>query len=76
MSMFLDMGGRVGIVFSGLRKGNQVVVMYGSGTPSVFRSCRNQWLFVGDCHVDGLMQGERITRWQEGELEEQMFQIV
>ena len=73
---FITMDGRVGIGSTSLKKGDTIVVLFGGGTPYILRRWKTEWLFIGECYVSGLMQGEAIVKWRAGELQEECFDIV
>ena len=72
---FITKKGRVGVGSSSLRKGDTVAVIFGAGTPHLLRQYKNDWLFVGDCYLDGVMEGQSIEAWRRGETEEKRFSI-
>lgn len=72
---FITKKGRVGVGCTSLAKGDTVAVIFGAGTPHLLRRYKEEWLFVGDCYLDGVMEGQSIEAWREGELEERRFVI-
>lgn len=73
---FITQDGQPGVGSSSMRKGDTIVVLFGGGTPYILRRRKSQWLFIGDCYVDGLMKGQAIDKWRAGELQEQCFEII
>jgi len=73
---FITQDGRIGVGPTSMKKGDTVVVLFGAGTPYVLRRWKGKWLFLGECYVTGLMQGESIQSWRAGELQEEWFDIV
>lgn len=70
---FVTKKGRVGVGSSSLRKDDAVVVFFGAGTPHLLRRWGEQWLFIGDCYVDGVMEGQGVRDWNNGEVEQRQF---
>ncbi|KAF5013205.1 hypothetical protein FDECE_784 [Fusarium decemcellulare] len=54
-----------------------VCVLFGGSTPYVVRptSTEGEYLFVGECYVHGLMDGEALDMYERGELTEQWFSL-
>jgi hypothetical protein len=66
-SFFITCDGRMGLCPSGAQPGDLVVRLYGGTVPYILRSLEsrstdvpepNHHLFVGECYVHGVMQGE------------------
>ncbi|KAK2752865.1 hypothetical protein FQN54_008018 [Arachnomyces sp. PD_36] len=72
---FITKNGRVGVGSTSLREKDTVVVFFGAGTPHILRHHDKDWLFVGDCYLDGVMEGQSIEAWRNGEVEEKRFII-
>lgn len=53
-------GGRVGLAPSSARLGDLVAILLGCSVPVLLRKAENQdeWVFVGECYLDGVMHGE------------------
>ena len=73
---FITTNGRIGVGSTSMKKGDSIVVLFGAGTPYILRRRKMQWLLIGDCYVDGLMDGQSIDRWRAGELQKQRFEII
>ncbi|KAK4149663.1 heterokaryon incompatibility protein 6, OR allele [Chaetomidium leptoderma] len=50
--------GRLGWVVEGVREGDVVGVFHGGQYPFVLREVEGGWSIVGDCYLDGFMDGE------------------
>jgi hypothetical protein len=56
---FKTTGNRLGWVSRRAQKGDVVCVLYGGDVPFVLRHMEDEnWRMIGECYVDGLMQGE------------------
>ena len=56
---FKTTGNRLGWVSRRAQKGDVVCVLYGGAIPFVLRQMEDgDWRMIGECYVDGLMQGE------------------
>jgi len=58
---FATRGGRVGLASWLARVGDKVCILYGGRTPYIIRRELGNEIFVGECYVDGLMDGEALT---------------
>lgn len=59
-----------------MEKGDIICVLFGGKMPFCLRPWRNQYLFVGECYVHGLMDGEAMEMMRQGHLSEETFEIV
>lgn len=65
--------GRMGLCPRDTEAGDTIVILFGGSVPYVLRpTSNNQWRFIGECYIDGLMFGETQT-FREGAV---AFQIV
>lgn len=47
--------------------GDSIVILFGGNVPYVLRSLNdNQWRFVGECYLDGYMNGEALDNEGKG----------
>lgn len=58
-----------------MRPGHIVVILFGSQVPFFLRKHGSVYRLVGDCYVQGLMDGEAIDMWKNGELDSEEFKI-
>ena len=72
---FVTRDGRLGIGPSGLRSGDVVTILFGSGVPMILRKRAGRWLLVGDCYIHGLIEGQAIDRVETGAATAQWFNI-
>lgn len=73
--IFTTKQGYVGLGAHGIQPGDKICVLFGGATPYVVRPDGDEYLFKGECYVRGLMDGEAISAWEGGELEEQWFYL-
>lgn len=74
---FVTKGGHFGLGPRAQRKDDVVCILYGGQTPYVLRKLANgQYIFIGECYVHGMMQGEAFSLLGAGETQEQWFELV
>jgi len=62
--------GYLGMVPEEALKGDVIAVLYGCNFPVVLRRCGERHLVIGECYVDGVMDGELMEAQSRGEYEE------
>jgi hypothetical protein len=74
---FITDQGYMGIGAHLMEAGDRVCVLFGGSTPYIVRptSVPDEYLFLGECYVHGLMDGEAIKLWEEGKVQSQRFQL-
>ena len=74
---FITDQGYMGIGAYLMEPGDKVCVLFGGATPYIVRptSVPGEYLFLGECYVHGLMDGEAIKLWEEGKVKSQRFQL-
>jgi hypothetical protein len=50
-----------------LQVGDRVCILFGGDVPYILRPERDHFLLVGESYVSGIMGGEFITKWENGE---------
>jgi hypothetical protein len=65
--------GHVGLGPSVTKKNDVVVVLFGCMVPFILRPHGNEYKFVGEAYVHGIMKGEAIQMWRREELHPQTF---
>jgi hypothetical protein len=58
-----------------MEPGDIIVVLFGSRVPFILRKLGATYRLISDCYVLGLMDGEAIDMWKNGELESEEFEI-
>ncbi|RDL39481.1 Uncharacterized protein BP5553_03821 [Venustampulla echinocandica] len=66
----------LGLGPKGMQEGDILCVLFGGATPFILRPDGEQFRFVGECYVYGLMSGEAIRDWEDGLYAEQTFHLV
>ena len=66
---FFGLGPRV------LRKDDLCCILFGARVPFILRKVKKHYLLVGECYVHGIMRGEAVNMWQNGDLNEQEFEL-
>jgi hypothetical protein len=67
--------GRMGLGPVIVEEGDRICVLFGGKMPFVLRPTGEYYRLVGECFVPGLLHGEAIDKWQNGLLEEQVFEL-
>jgi hypothetical protein len=65
--IFLTKGGYIGLGPADALIGDMVVILVGCNLPVILRPSSNQWRFVGESYMAGIMDGELIL--PDGSLE-------
>ena len=74
---FISEDGSMGVGPEAMRAGDIICVLFGGATPYILRRVgdSNNHLFVGECYVQGLMDGEALDRKDRGELVPEWFTL-
>ncbi|KAJ3534133.1 hypothetical protein NM208_g1039 [Fusarium decemcellulare] len=74
---FITQTGYMGIGPPCMEPKDIICALFGGSTPYVIRpaSTEGEYLFVGECYVHGLMDGEALDMHERGELTEQWFSL-
>lgn len=73
--VFVTLGGMIGLGPASLQQGDYVAVLFGGLTPFVLRFQDLEYLLVGECYVNGQMDGEAIEEWNDGLREDKAFYL-
>lgn len=68
--------GYLGLAPDEVQAGDTVAVLVGCNYPVILRSHGDRYLYVGECYVDGLMQGKAIQDVVDGELQVEEIMIA
>ncbi|KAH7391831.1 hypothetical protein BKA66DRAFT_458562 [Pyrenochaeta sp. MPI-SDFR-AT-0127] len=59
--LFITASGQLGLGPAHMMSGDVVVVLFGGNVPYILRPLESgQWVFVGECYIEGLMRGEAV----------------
>ncbi|KAL6902627.1 heterokaryon incompatibility domain-containing protein [Trichoderma evansii] len=78
---FITKKGYFGLGPQKLEPEDRIAVLFGSGVPFVLRKCptirgKRAWRIIGECYVQGIMQGKVIRKWELGTCEAQMLLLI
>jgi hypothetical protein len=72
---FISDRGYCGLVPEHAEEGDCICILFGCDVPVVLRKCNDFYVFIGECYVNGLMDGEAIKAEEAGEIKSQIFEI-
>lgn len=74
---FVSERGYLGLGAHGVQPGDKMCILFGGATPYVVRptSVAGEYLFLGECYVHGLMNGEAIEHLKRGNYTSQWFHL-
>lgn len=74
---FITKGGHFGLGPGAQQVDDVVCILYGGQTPYVLRKLASgQYTLIGECYIDGMMQGEAFAMLESGDTQEQWFELV
>jgi hypothetical protein len=59
--LFATKNGYLGLAAAGTEIGDSICIVGGSQTPMVLRAVDDEWLFVGQAYIHGIMDGEAVV---------------
>jgi hypothetical protein len=74
--LFVTDNGYVGLAPMRTRENDIVCVLYGCSVPVVLREEGDEYVFIGECFVHGLMDGEAVAMQKEGLLLEKSWILL
>lgn len=74
--VFLTTCGMMGAGPVVVEAGDIVVVLFGGSVPFVLRPKDDHYQLIGQCFVEGLMEGQRIHDWRRSSLPSKSFHII
>lgn len=75
-SMVSTETGYLGLAPKEVKVGDVVAILFGCSYSVVLRPCRNAFKYIGECYVDGMMDGEAVEAVDCGKFQVQDFLIV
>ncbi len=73
---FVTSKGYMGLGNVNMRSGDICVVLFGGRVPFVLRPKNGRFLLLGECLIQGLLEGQAITSAERGHLKQETFEIV
>jgi hypothetical protein len=75
--LFVTEKGGIGLGPMAMNPGDQISMLFGGRTMFVLRplSGLNEHFFIGSCYLDGVMKGEVVDMFSNGELSTQWFRL-
>jgi hypothetical protein len=67
--------GHLGFGPASVREGDQLCVLYGATVPFILRSYGESYNLIGECYVDGFMNGEAVEQCRRGAISEKVFDL-
>jgi hypothetical protein len=64
-----------GVGSRSIKAGDVLVVLFGSRVPFLLRKSGGSYRLISNCYIHGLMDGEAIEMWKDGQLEAEDFHI-
>ena len=68
--------GRFALASSLAERGDVICVLFGCSVPVILRRDKKHWKLVGECYLHGIMKGEAIKPFENGEYHQEEFVIV
>lgn len=75
-SIFISETGYCGLLPEHAKEGDCLCVLFGCDVPVVLRKAGDFYTFIGECYIQGLMDGEAITELEVGNKTSQEFEIL
>jgi hypothetical protein len=74
---FADSGSSkfIGKGWNTMKKGDIVCIIFGCDVPLVVRQANDHFVLVGDCYVEGNMNGEAMDLLELGKVKEETFSL-
>jgi hypothetical protein len=72
---FLTRDGKIGKGWNSIKQGDLVCVIFGCDVPLVLRPVEEHYYMIGDCYVEGIMQGEAMRNFENEQAEPGIFDI-
>lgn len=68
--------GFLGLAPDETQTGDTVAVLYGCNYPVILRRCQSGFRYIGECYIDGLMDGEAVEAESRGEYQQETVVLV
>lgn len=67
--------GRVGLARHDCKQGDLICILFGGRMPFILRPQNGHYIFIGECHIPGLMEGQAIEEHENGKFHVQDFEL-
>ena len=67
--------GNIGLCTSDAKEGDLICILLGVRVPLILRKEGDHYVILGDCYVDGIMDGEAIPDMEAGKFDVESFNI-
>jgi len=67
--------GYVGLAPEDVKEGDVICILFGGKVPYALRPRDGHYLFLGECYVHGIMDGEAMDMLTDGRIQETTFDI-
>ncbi|KAH7383564.1 heterokaryon incompatibility protein-domain-containing protein [Cadophora sp. MPI-SDFR-AT-0126] len=72
---FFSSNGFMGITRENIQIGDSICILFGAQTPFILRKQGEGYILIGECYVDGIMEGEAMKEYSEGKYKKEIFHI-
>lgn len=73
--IFTASNGKIGKGWNTIKRGDLICVILGCDVPLVLRPVGDQYELIGDCYMDGIMEGQAMKDVEEGRIEWETFDL-
>lgn len=75
--LFITSSGNLGLGPANMMRGDTVAILFGGNVPYILRPLeKHQWHFVGECYLDGYMNGEALDNEGKDAQSHEWFEMV
>jgi len=73
--LFYTQKGYIGVGPEAMEEGDLCCILFGARVPYILRRVGHQCVLVGESYIHGVMRGEIVDIWQNGDLETEYFEL-
>jgi hypothetical protein len=73
---FVTRSGLMGVGPDGIKEGDVIAILFGGMVPYLPRSMGSGYMFLGECYVSRMMDGEAVCAWEHGGSKSSFFELV
>jgi hypothetical protein len=67
--------GKLGLVPRNTEASDMICVLFGCSVPVILRPKDGRYIVIGECYIDGMMNGEAVLEYEMGKYQKMMFDI-